>query len=77
MNSLEIEKINRFLGDKSMSQIVHSIILGSFLKKRDGDVYTKAAQRMAIDFLEDAWKDLENSRHEQKDKKKDIEQVGL
>ena len=77
MNKDEQAKIKRFMSDELMSASVYELLLKSFMKRRDADVNLKAAQMVAIELLQDAWKDLER----QKDKK-DIEpsegiQIGL
>lgn len=65
------------MADNIMSEAVKSVLLESFMKKRDGDVHTKAAQMMAIDLLHDGWKELElqlkKSGHEPEKRR----QVGL
>lgn len=54
------EKIKRFLADKVMSQSVRDVLTSSFLKNRgQRDVHTLAAERLAIDLLDSAWKELE------------------
>lgn len=53
-------KISKFLADESMSDTVYLAIRDSFLKKRGvKDVQVLAAERLAVDLLEDAWKELE------------------
>lgn len=58
MDDLKREKIKQFLRDKIMADAVYQVILDTFLEQRDGDVYTKAAQRMAIDFHIESWLNL-------------------
>lgn len=70
-------KIRQFLGDKEMSDSVYEILLQSFLKKRDGDVYMKAGQRLAIDMFLEGWRDIENAKEEAKSKDEGLKQVGL
>jgi len=54
------EQIKKFLADQGMSNAVRQFIMGSFLKKRTHpDVYHAAAERIAIDLLSDAFKDME------------------
>ena len=53
------DKIKRFVNDKEMAKAVHGVILRAFLKPvKDQDIYMKAASRIAIDLLDDAWKEL-------------------
>ena len=59
MNDTQKDKINRFINDPTMSEAVYSVMLASFLKPRgDKDVQFLAASRIAIDLLEDSWKEL-------------------
>lgn len=59
MNLTEQEKIKRFVSDETMSNAVHSVLLGAFLRPRkDNDVQILAASRIAIDLLEEGWKEL-------------------
>lgn len=60
------DKIRRFLADKEMSETVKSVLYKNFLQKREGDVHTLAAQTLAVQFLEDAWRELERYRPEPK-----------
>ena len=53
------DKIKRFVNDKEMAKAVHGVVLRAFLKPvKDQDIYMKAASRIAIDLLDDAWKEL-------------------
>lgn len=59
MDTARIEKIKRFLADQSMQLAVKDTIQASFLKKNPtADVQFLAASRIALDLLEDAWKEL-------------------
>lgn len=63
LNDTQVSKVVRFLEDEVMSDSVKEIIIGSFLKaKTNQDVYQLAASRIAINLLEDAWKDLDKYR---------------
>lgn len=54
------EKIKRFLADKEMAEYVKHEILATFLKKQANmDVHVLAAKSLAIDMLQDAYKNLE------------------
>lgn len=58
------EKLKRFAQDQRTREAVHRLLLASFLKPRKGaDVHELAASRLAIDMLQDAWKDIEAYRH--------------
>jgi hypothetical protein len=65
LDKAQKEKVLRFLSDKLMSDTVRHVIERSFLKPTKGlSVHELAAARMAIDMLDDAWKDLQKSRSE-------------
>jgi hypothetical protein len=54
------EKIKRFLSDAVMAASVKEAIRETFLRPRAKlDVQVLAAERLAIDLLEDAWKEME------------------
>lgn len=58
MNQHEQERLHRFVSDSLMADVIKDQLQKVFLRKRDGDVHTKAAQMMALDMLEEAWKEL-------------------
>lgn len=59
MNQTQKDKVIRFLDDSVMSDSVYELLLGSFLKDRGvRDVNVLAAERLAVDFLNRAWKDM-------------------
>lgn len=54
------EKLKRFLADRLTNAAVHSYLLDTFTKKsKTEDVHTLAAERIAINLLNDAWRDLQ------------------
>ncbi len=78
MNQTEKEKLLRFMNDESMSNAVHSLLLKSFLEPHPWEnVNLLAASRIAIDLLEDAWKDLARFKTQEEAKRKEVTQVGL
>ncbi len=58
MDDYSKQKISQFVRDKAMFDAVGRVINDTFLQKREGDVYTKAAQRLAIDFHLESWETL-------------------
>ena len=72
------DKINRFLKDTDMSHAVKGILMEKAKNKKESDnVYYLAAERIAIDIIEEAWDELEKqARTEEKEPKKQ-EQPGL
>lgn len=78
INETQKNKIDRFLNDEVMSEAVKEVILNSFLKpKPNRDVYQLAASRLAIDLLDESWKDLERFRNVVEQEKKQGGQIGL
>ena len=79
MNETQKAKIQRFLEDSIMSQSVHSVLLDTFLKPKQGvDVQILAASRIAIDLLNEAWQVLEKYKKESENEKIEQEEnVGL
>lgn len=78
MNPEKIAKIERFIKDESMSQAVYEVIHNSFLKnKGQRDIQILAAERLAVDFLDNAWKDLSRYKDIEGDKSPPLKQVGL
>ena len=77
MKNINEEKVKRFVRDEIMADSVFQIIQESFLKPRvNKDVYYLAAKSLAIEFLEDARKDLNKYKNEEEETKVS-KQVGL
>jgi len=71
-------KIERFLLDESLSSTIFSVLLGKYVEKRPHvDVNMAAAERIAIDLLHDAWKELERFRPSEEHVDNITKQVGL
>lgn len=65
LNETEKAKVKGFLADKIMSGAVRTVMTRSFLKpKGDKDIHTLAASRMAIDLLDEAFRELEKVKSE-------------
>jgi len=61
------EKLTRFINDPEMSQAVYKHIEDEFLHDQlRADVNVLAAERLAIRFLQVAWKKLEQYRVQEK-----------
>lgn len=71
MDSTRVDKIKRFLNDKAMSQAVYDVVLNAFLRPRGGDVQQLAASRLAIDLLQEGWRDLAKYRPDEPKEKKE------
>lgn len=71
-------KIDRFLKDELMSQAVFEVLSKAFMKpQKIADVNFLAASRIAIDLLQDAWKELEKNRLLEDKEPNQLKQVGL
>jgi protein involved in sex pheromone biosynthesis len=78
MNETEKNKIKRFLDDDVTQKAVYNTLLRTFLKPRDrGDVQMLAASRIAIDLLEEGWKELHKVSHQVNKEPREVKQVGL
>jgi hypothetical protein len=67
MNEREIAKIRGFINEKEMSESVYNLLFRNFLQKRNGsDVHILAAQTLAVQFLEEAWMEMERYKTEKK-----------
>ena len=76
MNESQIGKIRTFLGDVNLQETIKKSLTITFMKKRETDTHYLAAQMLATQFLEEAWRDLESYRTQEKPKLKP-EQIGL
>lgn len=70
-------KIKRFMSDTQMSGAVYNVLLESFLKERTKDVHIMAAAYLAVDFLRQAWRELERTNPEQEGGEIKLKQVGM
>ncbi len=78
MNDTQKNKLERFMMDTVMSDSVYEVIRDSFLRNRgQRDLQILAAERIAIDLLNDAWKELTKFRSEKEQQVNEIKQVGL
>ena len=72
------DRIKRFVNDVETAKAVHGVLLRAFLKpQKDRDVYTLAASRIAIDLLDDAWKELARYKNEEEMEKTIVTQQAL
>lgn len=72
------QKIQKFLSDTDMREAVREGITKSLLKKRNrSDVHLTAASMIAIDLIDEAWKDLETYKKKEVREKRTIDQVGI
>jgi hypothetical protein len=70
MNDTQKKKIARFMSDEVMSGAVLEVLRETYLKKSpDRDVQNLAAQRIAIELLNDGWRELKKFKTEQEHEK--------
>ena len=78
MDKAKTEKITRFVMDEALVDAVYGVLLDSFLKKRErANVQMAAAERVAIDLLGDAWKELDKYKKNNEQEPVITKQVGL
>ena len=79
LNNQKTEKIKKFMADKDLAGIIREVLTNSFLKtsKGDRDVQLLAASRIAIDLLDDGFKELNKVARSQNDPEERLSQPGL
>jgi len=75
---VKTQKLKRFIADPNTSEAVYEVILDEFLKtKKETDVQFLAAQRIAIDLLQSAWREIEKYKDISLEPKEPKAQVGV
>ena len=77
LNKTEKQKIKMFLADKLTKDAVKKVLRESFIKAKDGDIHMKAAQMMAVNLLEECFKELKKYSNKAEQEIKEVTQVGL
>lgn len=78
MNDIQQNKLERFAMDTVVSDSVYSLIRKSFLsRKGQRDVQILAAERIALELLDEAWKELSKYRIENNQESTGNKQIGL
>ena len=70
-------KIKGFINDRQMSGAVYNVLLESFLKERTKEVHVLAAAYLAVDFLKQAWRELERTGRQEEKETVKLKQIGL
>jgi len=71
------ELLKNFIESKKTSDTVKSFLRLSFERKRERDVNLLAAQALALQFLEEAWTEMERHKGDN-NKKEDVDKnIGL
>lgn len=66
LTDIEKAKIYRLNEDPELLNGIKKVFLGAFLKRQGGDVQVLAAARLAVDLLDDGFRDLEKIKPEGK-----------
>lgn len=78
MNEIKLEKLKRFLNDTVMSEAVRETITKSFLKpSKDRDVQILASKMIAIELLDEAWKELLKLKTKEENNTEIKKQIGV
>lgn len=77
----DVEKRGRivgFLNNKETAEAVYHVLLSTFLKKREkSDVYSLASERLSINLLQEAWKEMESMKNKEGEKVEGVAQIGM
>lgn len=77
MTSEEISNIRAFVKDERLNTAVKGVLLSNFLRARtNADVHILAAQTLAVQFLSDAWAEMERYKQDGK-KTKGVVNLGM
>lgn len=72
------EKLKQFCNDVHMYETVHAVLLQSFLKTVPRDsIHELAAARIAIDLLEDGFREIKKYQNQKSGEPKALAQIGL
>lgn len=78
INTNKANKIKRFMQDVEMSEAVYEVLLNKYVGVAQyNDVETLAASRIAINLLQDAWRELERMKLIEAEEATPVGQVGL
>lgn len=76
MDASARERVKRFASDEKTAKAVYELLLQAFLRPRSHDVYMLAASKLAVDYLNEAWRDVESSKNDDGESK-GTGQVGI
>lgn len=79
MNDLQIEKLKRFANDSDACIAVYKLLENTLLRpiNTTTDVNMLAAERIAVDVLKEAWKELDKYKSKGQNEQKEGRQIGL
>jgi len=77
-DKLKQEKIRGFMADKLMAIAVKEVLRETFMKESGTqDIHTLASERIAINLLEDGFKELKKSSNKVEQEVKESKNIGL
>ena len=78
MNPATKAKIKQFANDKPMNEAVYSVVSEKlFSTSKDRDVNVLAARFLAIEILNEAWKDMLRFKEGEENVSKEVNQIGM
>lgn len=78
MNDIQKNKVTKFINDEVMQSSVYEVIQDAFLnRKGQKDVHILAGERLALDYLNEAWRELERFKQVNEEKSTVEGNVGL
>lgn len=80
MNDLQLEKLKRFANDSDVCTAVYKLLENALLKPivwSQVDVNILASQRIAVDVLKEAWKELDKYKSKSPVEQKEGKQIAL
>ena len=78
MDETQKNKIQQFINDDMMFKVILEFLTNSFLNRRgQRDIQIMAAERMAIELLDDGFRELEKFKFGGEEEKVEKRQVGL
>ena len=78
MDETQKNKIQQFINDDMMFKVILEFLTNSFLNRRgQRDIQIMAAERMAIELLDDGFRELEKFKFGGEEEKAEKRQVGL
>lgn len=78
MDDITKNTLEHFINDKHLSDTVYNFLLDNFLDSYGiRDIHILASERLSIDNLKDAWKELLKLRAKEINEKTKPQQIGL
>ena len=79
MTQIQKDKIARFLEDTLLSDTVRGILIENTLTQpiKQHEIHYLAAQRLAIDIIKEAWKEMERCKSQVEKKETTSYNIGL